>query len=522
MYIEPNTIIRIINNCPLDPSYDHTIFFYTRADQTTYFQSITKYTLQRQSYQRVQRGVMRVNYKAEDLYDCNYLAFQNTAFGNKWFYAFITAVEYVNNVTSEIAFQIDVMQTWHFDYQPEMCFVDREHSSTDEIGDNLVPENLELGDYVSDDFSGTSLLADKSIVVAATFDENYDNVSGTIYSGIFSGLYFTVFPNTSQGAQDCAAFIQGAGAKTDGIVSVFLMPTVFVTNVLEPVKTYSISKSKLVSGSIDGYTPRNKKLYTFPYNFLYVTNLQGNAASFPYEYFTGNACEFTLVGDMSPNPSVVLFPNNYKGVTANYDEKLTLTGYPQLSFNTDTFKAWLAQNATNLAVSAISGGAGGALDAGRANASLANATTPMAASAANLGLTGAALGIGINVASICAQIYSHSILPHQAHSGVGSTTACAIGIQDFAFMHKHIRGEFANIIDNYFTMFGYATHRVKYPNRTARPEWNYVRTVGFTLTGSIPGDDAIEICNIYNKGITFWKNPAHIGDYNYDNRPPHS
>lgn len=55
---------------------------------------------------------MRVEKKAEDLYDCNYLAFQNTSFGSKWFYAFITSVEYVNNITSEITFEIDVLQTY--------------------------------------------------------------------------------------------------------------------------------------------------------------------------------------------------------------------------------------------------------------------------------------------------------------------------------------------------------------------------------------------------------------------------
>ena len=53
----------------------------------------------------------------EALYNCNYLAFQNASFGGKWFYAFIDSVEYVNNVTSEVTYTIDVMQTWHFQYQ---------------------------------------------------------------------------------------------------------------------------------------------------------------------------------------------------------------------------------------------------------------------------------------------------------------------------------------------------------------------------------------------------------------------
>ena len=186
MYIEPNTVIRLLKNCPLDTTYEHTIYFESDSAQISYFQSLTKYTMTNQSYQRVQRGKMRVAYKAEDLYDCNYLMFQNSSFGNKWFYAFIKSVEYVNNATSEIEFEIDVMQTWFFNYDLEMCFVEREHSATDNIGENLVPENLETGEYVSDDFDASGVLGNKSIVVASTFDEEYNNISGA-YQEVLTG-----------------------------------------------------------------------------------------------------------------------------------------------------------------------------------------------------------------------------------------------------------------------------------------------------------------------------------------------
>lgn len=182
MYIEPNTTIRILKDCPLDTTYDHTVFFKAKAEQTTYFSSLTKYTLNNQTYQRVNKNTMRVQYKADDLYDCNYIMFQNTNFGNKWFYAFIKSVEYVNNITCQVEYEIDVMQTWFFDYTLGQCFVEREHSATDVAGDNTVPENLELGDYVSEDFDASGVLGEKSIVVAATFDENYQDVGGTIYS----------------------------------------------------------------------------------------------------------------------------------------------------------------------------------------------------------------------------------------------------------------------------------------------------------------------------------------------------
>ena len=156
MYIEPNSVIKIYNNIPLDNTYEHTIFFKNLSEQNAYFHPIdapkAKYVLSAQSYQRVVKGSMRVEKKAEDLYDCNYLAFQNTSFGSKWFYAFITSVEYVNNITSEITFEIDVLQTYFFNYTMKKCFVEREHSTTDVIGENILPEPLATGEYVYDKY----------------------------------------------------------------------------------------------------------------------------------------------------------------------------------------------------------------------------------------------------------------------------------------------------------------------------------------------------------------------------------
>lgn len=511
MYIEPNSIIRILKDCPLDNTYDHTLYFASASGQASYFIGLSKYTLTQQSYQRVKRGYMRIAVQAENLYDCNYLMFQNTAFGSKWFYAFIKSVEYVNNVTSEIEFEIDVMQTWYFDYELGQCFVEREHSVTDEIGDNLVPERLETGEYVTDDFDATNILGGTAIVVAATFDSSYENVDGGYYCGLFSGLYYTVFDNTPTGAQACATFLSEAGSKTDGIVSVFLISKSMVGGMLESAKAYDVVKSKNIS-SIGGYTPKNKKLFTHPYNFMYVTNLQGNYAEFPYEYFGGDSCTFILTGDMSCNPQVVLAPTNYKGAAVNYDEKLVLSGFPQLAYNTDSFKAWLAQNGSSLAVNTL----GSSMGVGLSLASAMAMTNPVTAS---LALAGAAISASNLVGNTVASVYQHSIQPRQAHGAAGATTMAAIGILDFAFMHKHIRPEFARIIDDYFTMYGYATHRVKIPNRSSRPHWNFTKTVGCVINGSIPADDANKICSIYNNGITFWKNGANVGNYSLDNSP---
>ena len=168
-YVVPNTTIKICRYVPLDPGQEITLLFPDVATQTAYFTTKTKYTLTAYSYQR-ESGIMRVAKKKEDLLDCNYLAYQNTSYGSKWFYAFINSIEYVNNETSEIRFTIDPMQTWHFDYTLEQCYVEREHSATDNPGDNTIPENLELGEYITDSATKAGYFANRSLVLAATWE----------------------------------------------------------------------------------------------------------------------------------------------------------------------------------------------------------------------------------------------------------------------------------------------------------------------------------------------------------------
>lgn len=186
MYIEPQTNIKILRDCPLDTTYDHTLWFYSANAQVSYFSGLTKYNMTNYSYQRVQKGVARVGIKADNLYDCNYMMFQNTAYGNKWFYAFITSVEYVNDVTSNISFEIDVMQTWLFDYSPDHCFVEREHAESDQIGANIIPENLDTGEYVYNGYGKLTEVLDPLCIVAMICDTAEDP-DGALYDGIYGG-----------------------------------------------------------------------------------------------------------------------------------------------------------------------------------------------------------------------------------------------------------------------------------------------------------------------------------------------
>lgn len=557
MYIEPRGIIRILREVPLDNTYDHTLYWANATDQANYFASKVKastsfegkpvvFTLNNQSYSRPNRGYIRVEIPADFLYDCNYIMFQNTNFGARWFYAFIKKVNYVANWVTEIEFQMDVMQTWFFDYQPEQCFIEREHSVTDNIGENTIPENLEIGDYIFTDaghtFNNTVNDSDFSLCIAAAWALN--DVGGVIqvvtdsypgwYNGIFSGLHYNIF-GLNDGLVTWNKIIQFISHLEDNrkeeIVGIFMIPTSLLST-YSPVPNPGSSSQTITRNKHtvwNGYQPKNNKLFTYPYNTLYVTSSDGDSAYFKYELFSGSTCDFTLDGVMGVPPEIGLTPKGYafevpSVSSPNYNYTLSVKNFPMCSWTTDSFKAWLAQNATRIIT-----GVGLTVAGGMAGAGVIQASSALSGAINSSKLAGAIgqveqareqannIGMISGINSNLAQIVPAALQPDHAH-GV-SKGMLGMGNDEFGyhFYYARIKNEFAMIIDDYFSRFGYATKRTKIPNRSSRPHWNYVKTIGCTITGSIPVDDAKSICTIYDNGITFWKNPSEVGNYGLDN-----
>lgn len=521
MYIEPKTNIVLLKDVPLDKSYDHTIYFEDKEAQKDYFYSLKKYDLKNYSYQRVKLGVSRVGIKADSLYDCNYMMFQNTSFGDKWFYAFITAVEYVNNETSNVYFELDVMQTWFFDCEPDYCFVEREHSETDEIGDNIAPENVATGEYVFNDYKPICNLYSMVVCIAVVDVGNGKTVDGTLYDGIYGSAVLYVYNSTD---------VQGINAKIseyiespDSIVSIYMFPKELIKTIPDNHRlaygegaspSIYLLETQTKSKTLDGYKPKNNKMYTYPYNFCHIDNASGGELSLRYEFFDNLRPAVEITGTITQPVSVVLRPCSYKGVpeytelggyTTLNTESLQLNSYPVCSWNVDYYKAWLAQNSVPMATSALSKSAEFAL---LGAATQKNLTVPIGSA------------IISQVSSIIGQTYSASIAADISKGNFNNGNVnVANGMQQFYYGRCSVSKEYAKMIDDYFTVYGYSTRQCKKPNRSSRPHWNYVKTIGCTITGSVPADDMKKICSIYDAGITFWKQGSEVGNYSLDNSP---
>ena len=257
------------------------------------------------------------------------------------------------------------------------------------------------------------------------------------------------------------------------------------------------------SDTLSGYKPKNLKMYTYPYNFFHVDNGNGSSLELRYELFDGDTPALEIGGTFTQPVQVTCRPYNYKMYTqSGHDntlncEVLSLQGYPLCSWAVDTYKAWVAQNSVPIAL----GFAGDVIG----NLAVGN-------------VVGAGASVFQRAIATAQQDYRASIAADMAKGSFNNGSAnVSMGKQNFYCGRAHVTRDMARVIDDYFSMFGYSTNRLKVPNRSGRPHWNYVKTIGCNVHGSIPADDLRRICGNYDRGITFWKHASEVGNYGLDN-----
>jgi hypothetical protein len=506
----PNTTVYLLDT-PLDNKYKNEILFADGASQYDYFSGRIAHRFDGVTYQR-KDNVIRVDSHIDELWDVNYAMYQNANFGSKWFYAFITKMEYVSDRATDIYIETDVFQTWLFECMLMESFVVREHVSDDTIGKHLVDEQLETGEFIMDSYAPVGKLGVNWNILAVSDVSLFGSTdaTGNLYGHVATGLTYYPFPNTTQGIQwmkDTIKIYTDAG-KQDAIILIFTVPYLLIKSAIEdpawtlgypipsgtPFGWELFDEPKHVS-NVNGYNPRNNKLFTYPYKFLYASNSDGLSATYRYEDFKNDLMNFMIFGPITPNPKVMLAPNDYKGDGLKYEHGLTLTGYPLCSWTTDTYAAWLAQNGASTAVAMI--GSTAALVGGVASGNL-------------LAAGGGALGI----AKELSEIHKAQIQPDQAKGQAGSGNLMyGTNALDFYFAHMTIKAEFAKRIDAFFTMYGYKVNTLKIPETHSRLNWNYIQTIDINIVGQIPSNDMNRLKKAYDEGITLWHNPEHFLDY---------
>lgn len=487
----------------------------------------------------------------------NYIAFQNTDYSLKWFFAFVNKVEYISEKTTKIYYTVDEFSTW-FDYwSVKECFVVREHTNNDAIGANTIPEGLETGEYIG---TGNVSLFDSGssyicIGVTEILDSFQINYYISQYGGIYSGLTYFLF-DEPLGATKFIQFYDNEG-KGEAVAVIFMIPqslcgnptwfniTVTIDGNPRTTRTAHLDYTEaatLITTStgfsspttIGSFTPKNKKMLVYPYCYFYITNNTGQEVIFHYEDFINNTAVFKTYGVVTPGCSIKTIPMNYKmladsGSSINsYDSGIVASKFPLCSWRTDPYTNWLTQNGINIA----------GIEMNQKEASESLSVGSMILGAAMLGaglMTGGAglamAGGGLAMAGASGMVnsmqanYKADMMPIQAKGSTNSgDITYSLGQCDVIAHKMTIREQYARCIDDFFTRFGYKTNRLKYPNQDGRAIFNYVEIgkseiIGYPIIQdkSVPAESMEIINNIYRSGVTLWHDHSNIGNYSLDN-----
>lgn len=544
-----NGTIILAKDINVDKEYN-SVLNYTEQQMLSLVQSKKVYEDNNFSFIRQDENRLKVDVTYGTALQANYIAFQNPNYSGKWFFAWITNVKYISDKSTEIDFEVDEFSTW-FDYwDSNQCFVIREHTNNDTVGNNTQPENFELGEYVlngsvvnnillnPDAGSGETNVQWICFQVSDFPDGNGaltpslgDDVLGARYGGVYSGLSY-LFVLDYEHANRLIKCYDKAN-KSNAIVAIFQVPigalggltlinhtdsdgNLITIGELDssydpiPLKPTTLTKPT----TIDSFTPVNRKLLTYPYSYFYATNNAGTEVLYHYEDFSGNP-NFAVQAVISQGCSIKAYPTNYKRGTNKdgYNFGINAGKLPICAWNSDYFTNYCTANAVNIPLS-VAGSITGGL--------VGMASSAMAGSA--LGIASSAMHGVMGVAQAFAKQYEASMTPDQAkgNTNVGDLNV-AMTRFGFTFYPMSIKSEYAQRIDQYFSRYGYRTNLLKQPNITGRRYWNYVQIadgediVKSNKTISVPANAIETINQIFRKGTTIWHDHANIGNFSLSN-----
>lgn len=310
MAVNPNSTI-LLCNTPFDTTYRNQVVFSSRTQQLAYFASTAIHEIEGSSYQR-KDNTIRAPFHIDTLWNINYVYYQNTNYTTRYFYAFITMMEYINDNVTLIHIETDVWQTWQFDVAIKRSFIEREHTQQYIDGLpvlNTTSENLDYGDsydvvrtenidqetdYLWLIGSSISLL----INAGTSSDPRVNGAKGGVYSGIVSALeYYVIGEDYSDDLPTILNSLSGKPWVTQGIYFLsYVSRTALVGTTITPTETnindgtgeYPFTIGVLSESTVPPQTNiqfsdiftsfgdyEYSKLNFYPYSFLEITNYTG-------------------------------------------------------------------------------------------------------------------------------------------------------------------------------------------------------------------------------------------------------
>lgn len=571
--VQPQNEFRLLGSTRLNGYKDQMDFVNVQA-QTDYFLSKSVQTFTDFQFIRKDTSVL-VPRNYEVLRNCDYCMYKNNNFAQKWFYAFVTRIEYVNDSTSRIYIETDCFQTWQFQIRYFKSFIARSHQAQYGINgkplmNNLLPEQVEYGrDYVCKHTEVLTLGRYYALICSsATLDVgDYGNVNdpkltastGGTFDGIPSVLDYYVCDNLDGGGSTSSLYDILKGLSdfpwiTQCIQSVTVVPEEVLATVGH---TVTLPTGQTIGKLYDGYESsnilldsiqnwwmhfgdyKNTKLYTYPYSFIEMTCYNGNQFVIKPEAISDLAnLEVKLVNYIGAMPRLAYYIDNYNDLGDNgggysdrdtgagefLDAGVILGNFPQIPVAIDNYLLYMANNANSFSLANSLNNYNkkeavtlGAIEGGMGVASnLMNLNVGGAVRSAYSAGKSAYMGVKNSEVAIrqqMAKIQDAEISPPTLSGQTGGDAFnIANGIKGVTLKWKTIRPQYVSLLEEYFNRYGYLQNKIDVPRLTGNESLNYIKTEGCTLGGNIPQEDMQVIKEMFDNGVTMWHNGT-IGSY---------
>lgn len=523
----PETKLRLYSGVPWSDEYEHVRLYNSKAELLEHLESyqrnIPGVDLSHLAPIRVGNYDIRVPFTEMKALNLNYLAFQNTGISNEWVFCFIDSIEWMSEKTTRINFSLDVFQNNFYDTNIKPCFVEYHHipRREDGIGVNLVPVNLESGEAIVSQHKKLNLTPTDCCIFVTRGTVEQSWFDGRVENGVYCwgsiGHYDVTTDNGLEKINGLLKEYNNQGAQ-DAVIGLFMAPKLCI-GALGGKEIKPKTTSMQISGNaFEGYKPKNKKLYSYPWLYCLADNNQGNTHIYRYEYSYNQdkSIEFDSYGTIATLPQVLTAPKNYK-TRENLshglmNEALINSSFPMCSFSSDTYRAWLAQNKSSIALSQIKTGVDSTLGLGTSIAGLASGSLQGGFNGASK--TTSALWDSLGMLANQTDRARNAGVTH----GKALSENVMTGIKECGvdFYEMSCKRQFAEMADSFFEQFGYPINKITMPNLRSRSSWNYVKTSHCGFTGNIDLDQLKKLRNIFDNGVTLWHTDD-IGNYSLSN-----
>lgn len=284
---------------------------------------------------------------------------------------------------------------------------------------------------------------------------------------------------------------------------------------------------------------KRSKMLMYPYSYIEMTTWNGQNVTIRPQNISGTSLQIGAVTFLGANPRIAFYISGYNsdGYEGDIDvgevrsgdfldNALIIGNFPQLPVAVDNYILYQAQHANTFKLNneiqnynkkeanvlgAIEGGYGAITSALSGNIGGVISSVYSGAKSAYMGNKNAE----INIQKQLAQIADKQITPPtiSAQQG-GDAFNFANGLQGVTLKWRTMLPEFQETVYEYFFKYGYAINKsnaMLSDYIRGNSIFNYVKTQGCYLQGSIPDVHLEIIKQMFDNGVTLWHEPDLIG-----------